>query len=82
MSKMTGLIGGLAMMCTTLVAAAPQATTPQPPPKVAPAQTAEVPSWLPQASTACNLLCIQGYYCCVKGGTPTCIPNDQKCTGS
>jgi hypothetical protein len=75
------LIGGLAMMGTTLVAAAPQATTLQPTLPATTAQTAETPSWLPQQQTACNLLCIQGYYCCVKHNTPTCIPNDQQCTG-
>ncbi len=31
------------------------------------------------ASTACNLLCIQGDHCCVKGNTPTCVPNSQPC---
>lgn len=31
------------------------------------------------ASTACNLLCIQGDHCCVRGGTATCVPNSQAC---
>jgi hypothetical protein len=33
----------------------------------------------PSAGGACNLLCIQGYYCCVKGNKAQCIPNDQSC---
>ena len=33
----------------------------------------------PSASTACNLFCIQGYYCCVKGHNVQCIPNTQSC---
>jgi hypothetical protein len=31
------------------------------------------------AKTACNLLCIQGYHCCVQGNNPTCVPQTQAC---
>jgi hypothetical protein len=31
------------------------------------------------ATTACNLLCIQGYHCCVQGNNPTCVPEAQAC---
>ena len=81
MSKISTLIAGLAMMGTTLVAAAPQAATPQTPPKpVTMSQASQPLPWeLQQTQTACNLLCIQGYYCCVIHNQPTCIPNTQAC---
>jgi hypothetical protein len=31
------------------------------------------------AKTACNLLCIQGYHCCVQGNHPTCVPETEAC---
>jgi hypothetical protein len=31
------------------------------------------------AGTACTLLCIQGYHCCVQGNHPTCVPEAQAC---
>jgi hypothetical protein len=31
------------------------------------------------AKTACNLLCIQGYHCCVQGNKPTCVPETEAC---
>lgn len=78
MSKLSMLIGGVLMMGTTLVAATPQPKSPVFQPQ--PTTSSTVPSWLPeQQTTACNLFCIQGYYCCVKHNTPTCIPNADKC---
>ena len=31
------------------------------------------------AQTACTLLCIQGYHCCVHGNTQQCLPDTQPC---
>jgi hypothetical protein len=31
------------------------------------------------AKTACTLLCIQGYHCCVQGSNQTCVPETQAC---
>ena len=31
------------------------------------------------AQTACNLLCIQGYHCCIFGQQPRCVPDSQAC---
>ena len=31
------------------------------------------------AKTACTLLCIQGYHCCVQGNKDTCVPLSQAC---
>jgi hypothetical protein len=31
------------------------------------------------AGTACTLLCIQGYHCCVNGGNQTCVPQSEAC---
>ena len=79
--KLSMLIGGLAMMGTTLVAAAPQTTASQnPTPKAVVSDSAQPLPWeLQQANTACNLLCIQGYYCCVIHNQATCIPDTQAC---
>ncbi len=79
MSKMTGLIGGLALMTTTLVAAAPQVTTPQPAPR-ATAEAAQPLPWEPQQTAAvCNLLCVIGDHCCIINNKATCIPNSIPC---
>jgi hypothetical protein len=32
-----------------------------------------------EAAQVCNLLCIQGYHCCVQHGSPTCVPESQPC---
>jgi len=31
------------------------------------------------AQTACTLLCIQGYHCCVQGNHQECVPDAQPC---
>ena len=31
------------------------------------------------AGSACTLLCIQGYHCCVHGNNDTCVPDSQPC---
>jgi hypothetical protein len=31
------------------------------------------------AQTACTLLCIQGYHCCVNGSHQGCVPDSQPC---
>jgi len=31
------------------------------------------------AKTACTLLCVQGYHCCVNGNNQSCIPQTQAC---
>jgi hypothetical protein len=31
------------------------------------------------AGSACTLLCIQGYHCCVQGSNDTCVPDSQPC---
>jgi hypothetical protein len=31
------------------------------------------------AQTACTLLCIQGYHCCVHGNNQQCVPDSQPC---
>jgi uncharacterized membrane protein len=31
------------------------------------------------AKTACTLLCIQGYHCCVNGSNQSCIPQTEAC---
>jgi hypothetical protein len=49
-------------------------------PATAPVTLAELFSpAVPSASQACNLLCIQGYHCCIIKKQATCIPNDQPC---
>ncbi|HZF12981.1 MAG TPA: hypothetical protein VFE33_29680 [Thermoanaerobaculia bacterium] len=78
MSKTSMLMGGLAMMCTTLVAAAPQATPPQPPTPVT-SSSQPLPWEDPPSGQVCNLLCIIGDHCCIIHGKATCIPNDQAC---
>jgi len=30
-------------------------------------------------NSACTLLCIQGYHCCVQGSNQTCVPETQAC---
>ena len=82
MRKISMLIGGLAMMGTTLVTAAPRTTTPQTTPK--PATLSQVAQPLPwelqqDKPVACNLLCIQGYHCCIIHKQPTCVPETQAC---
>jgi len=82
MSKISMLIGGLAMMGTTLVAATPQATTPPNlTPKATLTQAAQPLPWELQQDTkaVCNLLCIQGYHCCIIKKQPTCVPETQAC---
>jgi hypothetical protein len=32
-----------------------------------------------ESQTACTLLCIQGYHCCVNGNHQSCIPDSQSC---
>jgi len=76
MSKTSMLMGGLAMMCTTLVTAAPKATTPQP---TTPMTSSQPLPWESQATQVCNLLCIQGDHCCIIHGKATCVPNSQPC---
>jgi len=34
---------------------------------------------LSHAQTACTLLCIQGYHCCVEGVHQQCVPDSQPC---
>jgi hypothetical protein len=85
MRKIQMLIGGLALMSTTLVSAAPRTTLPQP--STSPAavtQTAQPLPWeqqQPQANAVCNLLCIQGDHCCIIHNQATCVPNSQACKG-
>jgi hypothetical protein len=85
MSKISTLIAGLAMMGTTLVTAAPRVTTPQTTPQSTqhPAVMSQASQPLPwelqQTNTACNLLCIQGYHCCIIHKQPTCVPDTQAC---
>ncbi len=81
MRKISMLLGGLAMMGTTLVTAAPRATTPQTPtpPAVLSQASQPLPWELDQTKTACNLLCIQGDHCCIIHNQPTCVPNTQAC---
>jgi hypothetical protein len=79
-NKISMLIAGIAMMGTTLVLAAPEAATPKTTPQPAAISQASQPlPWELQAKTACNLLCIQGYHCCVSHNQPTCIPDTQAC---
>jgi Tfp pilus assembly protein PilN len=75
MRKIPMLIGGLAMMCTTLVAAAPRATTQQ----MTPAQNENTLPWLAPQQQACTLLCIQGYHCCIIHNQQQCVPDTQAC---
>lgn len=78
--KLSMLIGGLAMMGTTLVAAAPQTTTPQNlTPKAVVADAAQALPWETQQKTVCNLLCIQGYHCCIIKNQAQCVPDTQAC---
>ncbi len=85
MRKIQMLIGGLAMMGTTLVSAAPRTTLPQTstPPAVESPAVQPLP-WeqpKPQAQAVCNLLCIQGDHCCIIHNQATCVPNSQACKG-
>jgi hypothetical protein len=32
-----------------------------------------------EAAKVCNLLCIQGFHCCIEHGSPTCVPETQPC---
>jgi hypothetical protein len=79
--KISMLIGGLAMMGTTLVAAAPQTpTTPNQTPKATLSDTTQPLPWeLQQDSHVCNLLCIQGYHCCIIKNQAQCVPDTQNC---
>jgi hypothetical protein len=82
MRKISMLIGGLAMMGTTLVTAAPRATTPQTTmPRTVMTQLSQPLPWEPQQTTktVCNLLCIQGYHCCIIHNKATCVPETQAC---
>jgi hypothetical protein len=80
MTKMASMIGGLALMGTTLVAAAPQTAAPQPAPKAPAPMTSSQPlPWETQQSGVCNLLCVIGDHCCIIHKKATCIPNDQPC---
>jgi hypothetical protein len=85
MRKIQMLIGGLALMSTTLVSAAPRTTLPPtstPPAVVTPASESlpwEQPK--PQPQAVCNLLCIQGDHCCIIHNQATCVPNSQVCPG-
>lgn len=38
-----------------------------------------VPAASHAQKTACTLLCIQGYHCCVHGNNQECIPESQPC---
>jgi hypothetical protein len=82
MRKIQMLIGGLAMMGTTLVSAAPRTTLPQTstPPAVQ-SQAAQPLPWEQPQAKVCNLLCIQGDHCCIIHNQATCIPNSQACPG-
>lgn len=31
------------------------------------------------AAKVCNLLCIQGFHCCIVHGSPSCIPESEPC---
>jgi hypothetical protein len=89
------LIGMLAMASTTMAAvpqghssvtlapAAVVSTTTNNNATTAPATAAltldDVFAPATPSAGACNLLCIQGYHCCVKGNKAQCIPNDQSC---
>jgi hypothetical protein len=81
MRKISMLLGGLAMMGTTLVTAAPRATTPKtpPPPAVLSQASQPLPWEQAQAKAVCNLLCIQGDHCCIIHNKATCVPNTQAC---
>jgi hypothetical protein len=80
MTKIASMIGGLALMGTTLVAAAPQTATPQSTPKApAPVTSSQPLPWESQQSQACNLLCIQGDHCCIIHNKATCVPDTQAC---
>jgi hypothetical protein len=85
MRKIQMLIGGLAMMGTTLVSAAPRTTLPptSTPPAVATQAAQPLPWELQQQGKAvCTLLCIQGYHCCIIHNQATCVPETQACPGS
>jgi hypothetical protein len=79
MRKIQMLLGGLAMMGTTLVSAAPRTTLPQTttPPAVQASQP--LPWELQQNKAVCNLLCIQGYHCCIVHNQATCVPETEAC---
>jgi hypothetical protein len=94
MRKVHLLLIGMLAMASTTIAAMPQghssiaraalapaavvSTTTAP--AAAPLTLADVFSpAAPSASQACNLLCIQGYHCCIIKKQATCIPNDQAC---
>ena len=95
MRKVHLLLIGMLAMASTTIAAVPQghssmtvapaavvsttnanATTA---PATAPMTLADVFAPATPAAHACNLLCIQGYHCCVVGNNSECIPNDQSC---
>jgi hypothetical protein len=95
MRKVHLLLIGMLAMASTTVAAVPQghsSVTVAPAavvsttnantttaPATAPLTLAEVFAPATPSAGACNLLCIQGYHCCVKGNKAQCIPNDQPC---
>ena len=95
MRKVHLLLIGMLAMASTTIAAVPQghsSLTAAPAAVVSTHQTATTaastaPATLadvlapatPSASGACNLLCIQGYHCCVVKKQAECIPNDQAC---
>ena len=86
MRKVHILLVGMLAMASTTMAAVPQGRSSM---TLAPAAVATTTAPLtlddvfapatPSASGVCNLLCIQGYHCCVKGNKAQCIPNDQSC---
>lgn len=94
MRKVHLMLIGMLAMASTSIAAVPQAHAPATvaPAAVvsttnattttqakAPMTLADVFAPATPAAGACNLLCIQGYHCCVVGQHAECIPNDQAC---
>lgn len=94
MRKVHLLLIGMLAMASTSIAAVPQAHAPATVAPAAIVSTANVNTNVPAkapmtladvfapatpAQHACNLLCIQGYHCCVVGNNSECIPNDQSC---
>ncbi len=93
MRKVHLLLIGMLAMASASIAAVPQGhstATVAPAAVVSTANAATAPAAAPMtladvfapatpAAHACNLLCIQGYHCCVQGNQATCIPNSQAC---
>jgi len=95
MRKVHLLLIGMLAMASTSIAAVPQAHAPVTVAPAAVVSTVNATTTTTQAKApmtladvfapaepaqhACNLLCIQGYHCCVVGNQSECIPNDQSC---